>query len=60
MISEYPARRKEILYYLACGSFKVKDYSTAKQHVDALLQVDPSNRKATSLRDRINQQGNHL
>jgi fission 1 protein len=42
------------LYYLALGEYKLENFAAAKEYITTLLQVEPSNNQALSLRDHIN------
>jgi fission 1 protein len=53
--SEAPERRRECLYYLALGSYKLSKYSDAKKYNETLLKLEPHNAQALSLRDLINE-----
>ncbi|KAI5960848.1 FIS1 [Candida pseudojiufengensis] len=45
--------RREILYYLSLGSFKIGDFSNAKRYIDSLLKIEPENQQALQLKDNI-------
>jgi len=49
-----PERRRECLYYLALGNWKLGNYAEARRYNDLLLDREPGNQQATSLRDLIN------
>lgn len=53
--SESPSRRRECLYYLALGNFKLGKYREARKFNDALLNVEGQNPQALSLRSLINE-----
>lgn len=44
-----PDRRRECLYYLALGNYKLGNYSEARRYNDHLLELEPANLQATSL-----------
>ncbi|KAF9644976.1 mitochondrial fission 1 protein [Thelephora ganbajun] len=44
-----PVRRRECLYYLALGYYKMGNYEEAKSFVGRLLEKEPSNLQAQSL-----------
>ncbi|TIA84416.1 hypothetical protein E3P99_04131 [Wallemia hederae] len=44
-----PFRRRECLYYLALGHYKVSNYAEAKKLNDLLLSKEPNNLQARSL-----------
>ena len=48
-----PERRRECLYYLALGNFKLGNYAEARRYNDLLLDKEPNNLQAASLRALI-------
>jgi len=48
-----PERRRECLYYLALGNFKLGNYAEARRYNDQLLDKEPNNLQAASLRSLI-------
>lgn len=44
-----PERRRECLYYLALGNFKLGNYSEARRYNDLLLEKEPANLQASNL-----------
>jgi len=48
-----PGRRRECLYYLALGNFKLGNYAEARRYNDLLLDKEPNNLQAASLRTLI-------
>ena len=38
--------KRDYLYYLAVGNYKLKEYTLALKYIRALLQVEPGNRQA--------------
>ena len=48
-----PERRRECLYYLALGNYKLGNYAEARRYNDLLLDHEPSNLQAGSLRGLI-------
>ncbi|KAI8895695.1 hypothetical protein BC833DRAFT_600395 [Globomyces pollinis-pini] len=52
---ENPTRRRECLYYLALGEFKLGNYKESRSYTETLLQIEPSNKQALQLRDQIQQ-----
>lgn len=48
-----PERRRECLYYLALGNYKLGNYAEARRYNDLLLDHEPSNLQAGSLRSLI-------
>jgi len=56
-----PERRRECLYYLALGNYKLGNYAEARRYNDLLLDLEPANLQAASLRqlieDRVQKEG---
>ncbi|EJD07409.1 mitochondrial fission 1 protein [Fomitiporia mediterranea MF3/22] len=50
-----PARRRECLYYLALGQYKMGNYEEAKRFNGLLLDKEPHNMQAQSLAELIDQ-----
>ncbi|KAH0836663.1 hypothetical protein J3R83DRAFT_8382 [Lanmaoa asiatica] len=50
-----PTRRRECLYYLALGYYKMGNYADAKSFNDILLEKEPTNLQAQSLASLIEQ-----
>lgn len=50
-----PDRRRECLYYLALGHYKLGNYADARRYNDHLLSYEPANLQATSLRQLIDE-----
>jgi fission 1 protein len=48
-----PERRRECLYYLALGNYKLGNYAEARRYNDLLLDKEPANLQASSLRSLI-------
>ncbi|ROW09704.1 hypothetical protein VMCG_02457 [Cytospora schulzeri] len=48
-----PERRRECLYYLALGNFKLGNYAEARRYNDLLIQREPANLQASNLRTLI-------
>ncbi|KAM5432097.1 Mitochondrial fission 1 protein [Microsporum canis] len=48
-----PERRRECLYYLALGNFKLGNYGEARRYNDLLLEHEPNNLQSASLRTLI-------
>ncbi|KAK2865393.1 mitochondrial membrane protein [Arthroderma sp. PD_2] len=48
-----PERRRECLYYLALGNFKLGNYGEARRYNDLLLDHEPNNLQSASLRSLI-------
>ncbi|EHY54789.1 mitochondrial membrane protein [Exophiala dermatitidis] len=56
-----PERRRECLYYLALGNYKLGNYAEARRYNDLLLEKEPGNLQAASLRqlidDKVSREG---
>ena len=56
-----PDRRRECLYYLALGNYKLGNYAEARRYNDSLLELEEGNLQAQSLRglidDRVAKEG---
>ncbi|KAK3809271.1 MAG: hypothetical protein J3Q66DRAFT_373550 [Benniella sp.] len=50
---EVPDRRRECLFYLALGHFKLGNYNDARKFNDSLLEFEPHNSQALALRTEI-------
>ncbi|KZT10075.1 mitochondrial fission 1 protein [Laetiporus sulphureus 93-53] len=50
-----PARRRECLYYLALGHYKMGNYEEAKRFNSLLMEKEPTNLQAQSLATLIDQ-----
>lgn len=48
-----PERRRECLYYLALGNYKLGNYGEARRYNDLLIDKEPANLQATDLRQLI-------
>jgi len=48
-----PERRRECLYYLALGNYKLGNYAEARRYNDLLLEKEPGNLQAGSLHQLI-------
>ncbi|WPG97807.1 Hypothetical protein R9X50_00058800 [Acrodontium crateriforme] len=48
-----PDRRRECLYYLALGHYKLGNYAEARRYNDSLVELEPGNLQAKSLRGLI-------
>ena len=48
-----PKRRRECLYYLALGHYKLKNYTESKKFTSKLLEKEPNNMQALSLNQII-------
>lgn len=48
-----PERRRECLYYLALGNYKLGNYGEARRYNDLLLDKEPMNLQAADLRRLI-------
>lgn len=56
-----PERRRECLYYLALGNYKLGSYAEARRYNDLLLEHEPRNLQAASLKglidDKVSKEG---
>ncbi|KAL4887838.1 hypothetical protein BDV59DRAFT_196949 [Aspergillus ambiguus] len=50
-----PERRRECLYYLALGNYKLGNYGEARRYNDLLLEKEPANLQAASLGQLIDE-----
>ncbi|KND88478.1 Mitochondria fission 1 protein [Tolypocladium ophioglossoides CBS 100239] len=48
-----PERRRECLYYLALGNYKLGNYGEARRYNDLLIDKEPANLQASDLRQLI-------
>jgi fission 1 protein len=48
-----PERRRECLYYLALGNYKLGNYAEARRYNEFLLDKEPANLQAANLRQLI-------
>ncbi|KAF7555123.1 hypothetical protein G7046_g6631 [Stylonectria norvegica] len=48
-----PERRRECLYYLALGNYKLGNYGEGRRYNDLLLDKEPANLQAANLRQLI-------
>lgn len=48
-----PERRRECLYYLALGNYKLGNYAEARRYNELLLDLEPANLQAGSLKELI-------
>ena len=46
---ENPSRRRECLYYLALGEYRLGNYQQARHFNQSLLSMEPHNQQAQSL-----------
>lgn len=56
-----PERRRECLYYLALGNYKLGNYGEARRYNDLLLEKEPANLQASNLAtlidDKVQKEG---
>ncbi|GBB95278.1 hypothetical protein RclHR1_02500027 [Rhizophagus clarus] len=52
---DIPERRRECLYYLALGNYKLGRYAEARNYNDRLIDAEPKNLQAQSLSNLIDQ-----
>lgn len=50
-----PERRRECLYYLALGNYKLGNYAEARRYNDKLLEKESGNLQASSLKELIDE-----
>lgn len=50
-----PDRRRECLYYLALGNYKLGSYAEARRYNERLLELEPENLQAKSLKGLIDE-----
>ncbi|RPA94498.1 mitochondrial fission 1 protein [Choiromyces venosus 120613-1] len=50
---DHSERRRECLYYLALGNYKLGNYAEARRYNDRLLENEPANLQSQSLRGLI-------
>ena len=50
---EHAERRRECLYYLALGHYKLGNYAEARRYNEILLRNEPGNQQAASLRSLV-------
>jgi fission 1 protein len=48
-------RRRECLYYLALGNYKLGNYAEARRYNELLLELEPANLQAGSLKSLIDE-----
>lgn len=48
-----PERRRECLYYLALGNYRLGNYGEARRYNDLLIEKEPANLQAADLRRLI-------
>ena len=48
-----PSRRRECLYYLSVGCYKIGEYKESERYVNVLLDHEPDNLQAKELKDEI-------
>ncbi|CCH44349.1 Mitochondria fission 1 protein [Wickerhamomyces ciferrii] len=56
VFKDSPQRRRECLYYLSIGTYKLGDYADARRYSDALVQHEPDNQQAQALQKMIEDQ----
>lgn len=50
-----PERRRECLYYLALGNYKLGSYAEARRYNERLLELEPENMQAMSLKGLVDE-----
>ncbi|PIA19629.1 mitochondrial fission 1 protein [Coemansia reversa NRRL 1564] len=53
--NEKAERKRECLYYLGIGYYKMGEYGNARVHIEQLLALEPNNAQARSLRELIDE-----
>lgn len=53
IFKDYPERRRECVYYLALGHYRLGNYAEARQYNEILLGREPGNLQAQSLKGLI-------
>ncbi|KAJ3293374.1 mitochondrial membrane protein [Rhizoclosmatium sp. JEL0117] len=53
LYKENPARRRECLYYLSIGNYKLANYVESRKFNEILLQIEPRNAQSLKLRELI-------
>jgi fission 1 protein len=48
-------RRRECLYYLALGNYKLGNYAEARRYNELLLELEPANLQSASLKSLIDE-----
>ncbi|XP_031558860.1 mitochondrial fission 1 protein-like [Actinia tenebrosa] len=48
--------QRDYLYYLAVGNYKLNEYKTALKYTSRILQIEPNNRQALTLDQKIKSQ----
>ncbi|GMM55376.1 Fis1 protein [Maudiozyma humilis] len=56
---ETPGRRRECLYYLTIGCYKVNEYRMAKRYVDVLSSHEPNNKQVQQLKQMVEEKIEH-
>ena len=50
---ESPNRRRECLYYLTVGCYKINEFTMAKRYVDTLYEHEPNNKQVQILKQMV-------
>ncbi|KAL7750976.1 mitochondrial membrane protein [Sorochytrium milnesiophthora] len=53
LLATTPALQREVLYYASLGEYKLGNYTDARFYVDQLLNLEPGNKQALSMRDLV-------
>jgi fission 1 protein len=53
--TDAPERRRECLYFLAIGNFKISNYGEARRFNDQLLKLEPRNDQGLALKQLIDE-----
>lgn len=61
LYKQSPDIRKDCLYYMAMGSLKLGDYTSARQYIEELLEMEPENGQGRAMKrvieDKITKEG---
>jgi fission 1 protein len=53
--------RRECLYYIAVGHFRLEEYPKSREYIDALIAAEPHNQQAKSMKllidNRVSREG---
>ena len=47
--------KRDLLWYIAVGAFRIDDWRASEQYTEQLLQMEPANRQALSLKQAIHE-----
>ena len=52
-MQKYSLRRRECLFYLAIGNYKIGEFRSGLKYINELLALEPNNRQAIELKEKI-------